>query len=586
MSADLEQGSRANGILGPFWRHFFVERWRIALSIAAGLAAAALAAAAPWPVKLIIDGALLKSEAAALPASLARFSDTGQILVLALATLVIAASAALSSAIEKRINARLREGMTNRLRAAVVESILWRPLDDLRAFKIGDLVLRVIDDAGQVARLYCKTGPAIFRHAATTLFTLIAMIAVEPVVGAVGVGILIALSFMARAGATSLQRASRRKRVNEGLASAYVTELLRNQRFVRAAGGEADAVETFAGRNRESLSAGVAETGAAVNLEQAMQLANGAALALVVGVGGFLALEGVLTVGELTIALAYLNQLLKPVEKINELASAVTGALSRAERLSGFLPQTPQRQAASGARSRGSLIIEAVSFGYPDAPGRLLLNSASAQIGSRETIWLDGPSGCGKSTLIDILLRLREPQTGSISIDGRPAQEWPLTDWRAQFAVMLQDHFLFSGVVRDIVTFGAGAIGDEAVTRALRSAALDDFLERGPVRTHTSIDEAGGNLSGGQRARLCLARAIACERPILVLDEPLANLDAETKGKIVSALRSEKGRRTILIISHDEPPRDLYDRRLEFDGGRLVERARRPSPVVGLRVRS
>lgn len=568
----------AASILRPFWRHYFVDRRRIALSIAAGFLASALAAAAPWPIKLIIDGVLVKG-AAAQAHPFWQFSGPEQISILAFASFAIAVAAALASSVEKNLNARLREGMTNRLRASVVETIFARPLDQLRALKIGDLVLRVIDDASQVARLFCKTGPTIFRHAATTIFTLVAMTLVNPILGLIGALIMIALSMLARTGAARLQKASRQKRVHEGRVSAFLNELLRNQRFVRAVSGEREAQATFERRNEESLAAGVSETRAAVSLEQAMQFANGGAVALVVGIGAFLTLQGVMTVGELTISMAYVNQLLKPVEKINELASAVTGALTRAERLAAFVPKAERRAAPSGVRALGALALDGVSFAHVDAPERLLLKNASCDIAARECVWIEGRSGAGKSTLIDLVLRLRNPQSGTIAIDGKDANAWPLADWRGQFAVMLQEHFLFSGSLREIVSFGAGDTNDAAIEEALRRAALDDLLERQREGLGAQIDEAGGNLSGGQRARLCLARAIACNRAFLILDEPLANLDAGAKSEILAALGAERGRCTMLIISHEELPHGLYDRRLNLIDGRLVEGAPAPRLV-------
>lgn len=561
-------------VLARFAPFYFAAHWRIVASYAAALIASALIVAAAWPLKFIIDAVLLEQDTAGpVGAALAAQPKHIAILALALAAAAIAVGAALSSALEKTINARLREAMTLRLRGFLLEDVLARPLSALAGYRSGEIVLRLIDDTGHVARLFCKTAPIVFRHLATTIITLGAMIYVNPAMGAIGFLIVLMLALCVRRAAPRLQAASRGKRRTEGAVAGLAQEILRHIRFVRAAGGETETREAFSARNAETLAAGVAETQAAVRLERRMQIANGLALAIVTGAGALFVARGALSIGGLTICLAYLNQLLKPVEKINELSSTVTGALVRAERLDEFLGghRAALATPAPVSTARGAISFAGVSFAYDG--GAPVLRNLSASIDAGETVWVRGSSGTGKSTFVDLLLRLYDPDAGVIALDGRPAADWPLGEWRAAFAVMLQNHHMFSGSVREAVAFGNPCVDDAAIWRALDSASMASVIRALPDGLDTQVSEAGDNFSGGERARLCLARAIAGERPVLVLDEPLANLDPNAQRAVLAAIRAMRGKRTIIIVSHQPVSAAVVDRTLTLDGGALFEAA-------------
>jgi ATP-binding cassette subfamily B protein len=549
-----------------FAPYLSTQKKRLAFILFASLLASAFATAAPLPIKLVIDGVLAGKAIPWMPKGL---TPTMQIVALGGGAAALAALAAVLSALEKNISARAREQMTRDIRLACLDRFLALTPLCTTTDRQGELGLRLIDDGQQVARLFTKTGPLILRYVLVFLFTLAAMTWVNPWLGLLAVVLALLLSIMVRIAARPLAKAARAKRKQEGRVASSAQEILRLLSFVQASGGESQIRDGFDAVNRQALATGVTETVAAVRLERVMQIANGIAIALVVGCGGYLALRNMVTAGDLAIAVIYLNQMLKPLEKINELASAVTGATSRAGRLAELLDR-PDPMDRSGShvadQAKGDIGLHDVRFAYP---GARPLNLGSLDLPAGSVVALSGPSGSGKSTVLALLTRLFDPAEGHITLDGVPYADWQVDALRAQFALAPQAPPLLTGSVREWLSLGNGEPSDDVCEAALASVALDRMIRlRGGLDAH--VREGGAGFSGGEQARLSLARALVADRPILLLDEPLANVDDASAAIILAALKREKGKRTIIIVSHQDIPAELLDIRIDIGGGAAV----------------
>jgi ATP-binding cassette, subfamily B, bacterial len=548
-----------------FWPVLRPQRGKLWLAFAASLLASGLSVLSPMPVKIIIDDVLIgRQPNLALPP----MSATDLILLLAGAAALFAAFSALFSATEKMISARIRERMTLDLRMICLDRLLlMTPLcrgDD----RNGELALRLIDDVQQVARLFTKTAPVILRHGLTLLFALGALFWISPLLGAAATVIAAVLGAMVRFAAKPLRITAKAKRIREGRIAGQTQEILGALSFIQASGADDDIRARFAETNRQSLGAGVAETRAAVRLERTMQVANGIAVALIVGGGGWLALGGYVSAGDLAIAIIYLNQMLRPIEKINELVSAVTSATSRAVRLSELLDRD-ERIDRSGthsvSRADGAIRLAAPMFSYV---GGRTFHFNVIDIPARAFVSIEGPSGAGKSTLLALLARLFDPLSGAIMLDDTAYPEWDLINLRSQFAISPQSPPLMSGTVRDWMRLGGVTADDAQLWQALRSVSLAEMLKsRGGL--DAPIGEAGAGLSGGEQARIALARAPVADRPILLLDEPFANVDPVSAKVMLNALAREKMQRTIIIVTHQALPSGFADIRLMMADGKL-----------------
>lgn len=547
-----------------FWPVLRPQTRQLWFAFAASVLASGFAVVAPMPVKMIIDDVLTGHRLTMLPP----LSPGQMILWLAIAAALLAALSAWLSAGEKIISARIRERMTLDLRMICLDRLLLLTPLCRAEDRSGELGLRLVDDVQQVARLFTKTAPVILRHALTLLFALGAMFWIAPQIGAGALVIAILLGVLVRLSADPLRRTARDKRVQEGRIAGQTQEILRALSFIQASGADDDIRSRFAKSNRDSLGAGVNETRAAVRLERTMQIANGLAVALVIGGGGWLALAGRISAGDLAIAVIYLNQMLRPIEKINELVSAVVSATSRAARLAELLDRDEQIDRSGqfrSARSDGAIRLDGLAFRYAD--GRRF-DYDTIDLPARSLISIEGPSGSGKSTLIALLTRLFDPEIGTLMLDGKAYREWDLASLRSQFAISPQSPPLMSGTIADWMRLGVVDASDDRLWAALDKVSLSEMLRsRGGL--DTPVGDSGAGFSGGEQARIALARALVCDRPILLLDEPFANVDPVSAKVMLGALAREKGRRTIIIVTHQPLPADFADMQLRMADGRL-----------------
>ena len=234
---------------------------------------------------------------------------------------------------------------------------------------------------------------------------------------------------------------------------------------------------------------------------------------------------------------------------------------------------TPASFAASAPslRVKGEVRFEAVDFRYPSRPEVQVLRDLSLHALPGERVALVGPSGAGKSTLVSLLLRFYDPERGQVSIDGRPAAEYPLRDLRAQMAVVPQEVLLFGGSIAENIAYGRPGASPEQIADAARQANAHDFIEKFPDGYRTLVGERGIKLSGGQRQRIAIARAILKDPAILILDEATSALDSESERLVQDALDVLMRGRTSFIIAHRLATIREADRIVVLENGTVVE---------------
>jgi len=560
-------------------------RWQLASAYTLSLLAAGAIVLLPWPLKLTIDYVLAGNP---LPESLHAVqrvlstefsidsSATNLTILFACSYALIALTAALFSAADKLISARVREKLVLLFRLRVLQRLQNLPLPLRSNYSKGDLVFRISGDVYQFVRLLTRTIPTIFRHLTLSVFVMGVMFWIEPwlaLAGLVIVGImaLIVLFFGAR-----LHEASREKRSQEGVVAGFSQEIIKALPTIQALSIENHTQRHFHAINKRSLAAGIKQVRVAVGMERAMQVVNGIAVALIMGVCALYVLRGQLTVGDMTVFIAYIIQLLKPVEKINELALAVSRGISRGERLAALFVEIPPVENCSDTTPiylcDGLIEFRNVNFAYANqSSDPFRLRDISFKLKKGQLVVVSGPSGGGKSTLIALLLRQLEPLSGGIYLDHKPYPEIALLSLRKQFAVMLQQHDLFAGTIRQLLWTHDLPADDTRIWQALSLVDLDQYIQQLPDELDTNLAEDGINLSGGQRARFSLARTLLLDRPILLLDEPLANIDTKSQKIILNALDQIRPSKTCLVISHQPIIIDRADKVLILESGELTQ---------------
>ena len=562
-------------VFGPdLWAHRGPLAWSYFLrSLAIGAALFA-----PWPLKLVIDHVITSHSMPRLFLGITLQLRPDQLVLwLAGLFLFVTVCGAIANAAEKNISARIRERLTLSIRDRLLGHLQTLAPTFRNDNRSGELVLRLVDDSDLFVRILTKTLPLLFQQFATLLLTLGVMFLVDIRLGLLASILIPVLAVVCRHYSRQLWAASRKKRRHEGKVSGLAQEIVRGMPVIQALGGESYARSKFENTNQKRLKAGVEETRVAVRMERTLQVIQGVALAVVTGGGALLALRGQITIGELTLFTAYIAQLLKPIEKLNDLAETSGRGFAGGERLLALLEQQALVQDSPGAielrRAGGTVEFRNVWFEYPDSSvGRgVVLRGIDLRLEPGRLAVLQGESGAGKSTILSLLVRLFDPAQGEILLDGVPLRQIKLKSLRSQVAIMTQELHLFSGTLRSVLMPAGVELSEGRLWDALSLVALDEFVRGLPHKLDTSLGEDGLNLSGGQRQRLSLARAFLLDRPILLLDEPLANVDAASAGVILKALDRLRSGRTCLAITHESSLLKYADNIYCLKEGRIVE---------------
>ena len=301
-------------------------------------------------------------------------------------------------------------------------------------------------------------------------------------------------------------------------------------------------------------------------------------IVLVLWSGARLLQQGDITFGQLTRFGLYTTFVAGAMGQFAELYSQLQKAIGATGRVRELLRETGEVEVLLGPtrpstlpRLRGDIVFENVHFSYPSRQGVEVLHAVNLAAASGQRIALVGPSGAGKSTLISLLLRLYDPSSGRLLIDGRDARDYRLTELRGQMSMVPQEVLLFGGSIADNIAYGKPGAGADEIEQAAQQANAHEFIQAFPERYATLVGERGIKLSGGQRQRVAIARAILKNPAILILDEATSSLDSESERLIQEALETLMRGRTSFIIAHRLATVRHADRIIVIAGGRVVE---------------
>jgi ATP-binding cassette subfamily B protein len=291
--------------------------------------------------------------------------------------------------------------------------------------------------------------------------------------------------------------------------------------------------------------------------------------------GGRMVIYGGVSLGEFVAFSAYLGILIWPMIAIGQAINVFQRGAASQGRLNRIFETRPEISDApssiDGGVVQGSISFEAVTL-FHNGKTLPAISDLSFDIAPRQLIGITGPIGSGKSSIAHLLLRLYQPQSGTISLDGRNIADFTLQSLRRQAAFVPQDSFLFSDTISENICFGRPELIDTPdMERAARIAAVDDEIRALPRGYHTVVGERGVTLSGGQKQRVALARALLMDRPILIMDDALSAVDADTERKILNRLADEISGRTAIVISHRIFAIQDADLIMVLDGGRVAE---------------
>jgi ABC-type multidrug transport system fused ATPase/permease subunit len=314
-----------------------------------------------------------------------------------------------------------------------------------------------------------------------------------------------------------------------------------------------------------------------------VQTATAAGLSLILGVGAWHVMNGKLSVGELIVILTYIASVYVPLEQISTTVGMIHEELVQFDASLSLLDMEPEVKEKPGAldlgRVQGWITAEDVSFSYSSR--KRTLEDVSFEVAPGERVAVVGHTGAGKSTLMSLLIRFYDPKAGRIAFDGVDLRDATLASLRSQISVVLQEPLLFSGTIEENIRYGGLEASNKQIEAAAKAANAHDFIAALPDGYATVLGERGAQISGGERQRICVARAFLRDAPILILDEPTSSIDSKTESVILDTLEDLMEGRTSFMIAHRLSTVRHADQILVMNDGRIVERGTHEE-LVGL----
>ena len=462
------------------------------------------------------------------------------------------------------------------IRKDAFERLEHLPLKFLDAHSYGEIVSRVIADVDQFADGLLMGFTQLFSGVLTIVITLVFMITINikitlAVVVITPVSLFVA-SFIAKKTYSMFRLQSRTR----GEQTAFIEEMVGNQKVVQAFSHEKEAMDQFDEINDRLGACSLRAIFFSSITNPATRFVNSIVYAVVGVVGAFLAIAGGISVGQLASLLSYANQYTKPFNEISGVVTELQNAIACAARIFELIEEEPEVPDAPGAieleNADGSVELEHVSFSY--VPEQKLIEDFNLSVKPGQRVAIVGPTGCGKTTLINLLMRFYDVNDGQIRVSGVPIMEMTRKSLRKNYGMVLQETWLKAGTIRENIVMGKPDATEEEILEAAKASHAHSFIKRLPEGYDTVIGEDGGNLSQGQKQLLCITRVMLCLPPMLILDEATSSIDTRTEMKIQKAFAKMMKGRTSFIVAHRLSTIQEADVILVMKDGHIIEKGK------------
>ena len=470
------------------------------------------------------------------------------------------------------LNNRMTYRIVQDIRSRAIRHIQRLPLSYLDGHSSGDIVSRVIADTDLLSDGLLQGFTQLFSGVLTVAVTLVFLFSTNVLVSLLVV-LLTPLSFLvARFLSSRSFRLFRQQSEIRGRQTALIDEMIGGQKVVKAFGYEERASRRFAEINEELVKCSRQAVFYSSLTNPSTRFVNSVIYAGVAFTGVLLIPGGSLTVGGLSVLLAYANQYMKPFNDISSVVTEFQNALACASRIFALLDEPEESPDADGKLEnvRGRVDFRDISFCYEES--RPLIQHFTLPVEPGKRVAIVGPTGCGKTTLINLILRFYEVKSGSIAVDGKPTASLSRHALRGSFGMVLQETWIKRGTVRENIAFSRPEATDEEIIRAARAAHSWDFIRRLPQGLDTVLTEE--SLSQGQRQLLCIARVMLCLPPMLILDEATSSIDTRTEVQIQQAFDTLMEGRTSFVVAHRLSTIRNADLILVMRDGQIVEQGR------------
>ena len=470
-------------------------------------------------------------------------------------------------------NNKITYSVVRDIRTDAFEKIQILPLSYIDSHSYGGIVSRVIADADQFADGLLMGFTQLFTGVITILGTLGFMLSVSVPIALVVVVLTPVSLFVAAFIAKRTYQMFRMQSETRGEQTALIEEMIGNQKVVQAFGQENEVGDRFDEINDRLSKYSLQGTFFSSITNPSTRFVNALVYAAVGVFGAFFAIQGGISVGQLSCFLSYANQYTKPFNEISGVVTELQNAIACAGRVLELIEETPEipdsEDAIKLGKADGKVEIEDVYFSYE--PNQKLIEHFNLQVKPGQRVAIVGPTGCGKTTLINLLMRFYDVNSGAIKVSGKDIRKVTRESLRANYGMVLQETWLKQGTIRENIVMGRENATDDEVLAAAKASHAHSFIKRLPNGYDTVIGEDGGSLSAGQKQLLCITRVMLCLPPMLILDEATSSIDTRTEMRIQKAFATMMQGRTSFLVAHRLSTIQEADVILVMRDGKIVE---------------
>ncbi|MBR1803270.1 MAG: ABC transporter ATP-binding protein [Clostridia bacterium] len=498
------------------------------------------------------------------------FEKIAQILLTLLALYIVSM---LFSAIQSFTMTKVSQSITYQLRNDIAQKMNRLPMKYFDKKTNGEILSIVTNDVDTFSQNMNQSVTQIITAVCTLIGIFIMMLSISGWMTLVSVIIVPIAAMIVKIVVTKSQKYFAAQQEYLGHVNGEVEEIYGGYDIVKVFNGEEKAIQTFSKMNEELYHAGWKSQFLSGLMYPIMNFAGNVSYVGVAILGGYLAVQGKITVGNIQSFIQYSRQFTQPINQIAQISSTIQSAVAASERIFAFLEEPEEVQKIENAVStkglKGNVTFDHVQFGY-DAE-KMIIHDFNQQVRDGQKIAIVGPTGAGKTTIVKLLMRFYDVNSGSILVDGHNIQDFNRGELRQMFGMVLQDTWLFGGTVEENIKYGKPDATREEVIEAAKAAHVHHFIQTLPKGYDMVIDEESSNVSQGQKQLLTIARVILTNPQILILDEATSSIDTRTEGQIQAAMDNLMKGRTSFIIAHRLSTIKNADLILVLNEGDIVE---------------
>ena len=497
------------------------------------------------------------------------FDAIARILVFTLGLYLLSAAC---SFVQGWIMSSVSQRTCYQLRGAIADKIDRMPIGYFERTSVGDTLSRITNDVDTLGQSLNQGVTQLITSVTTIVGVLIMMLSINPLMTLITVVILPVSVVLIMVVVKRSQKYFVAQQRTLGKINGIVEETFSGHAIVKAFNREDGTVDRFNETNAKLYGSAWKSQFFSGLMQPIMTFVGNLGYVAVAIAGSFLAVQGIITVGDIQAFIQYVKNFTQPITQLTQVSNVLQQMAAAAERIFEFLDapeEEPDHATARTADVECNVQFDHVRFGYD--PEKPVIKDFSAQVSEGQTVALVGPTGAGKTTMVKLLMRFYDVQSGCIKIGGTDIRDFARDDLRSLFGMVLQDTWLFHGTIRDNIRYGKLDATDEEVEAAAKAAYVNHFIQTLPQGYDTEINEDASNISQGQRQLLTIARAILADRRMLILDEATSSVDTRTEERIQKAMDNLMAGRTSFVIAHRLSTIKSADLILVIRDGDIVE---------------